>query len=60
LFDVISHSLFLEPERGKRHCIETFANARIPGSKFTVLLQRDLLPKAREMDNAKWTRKRRR
>jgi len=55
LFDVISHRLLFESERGERHRIETFTNAGITGSKFTLLLQRDLLPKPREMDNAKWT-----
>ena len=55
LLNVISHRLLLESERGESHRIETFANARIAGSKFTFLLERDLLPKPRQMDNAKWT-----
>src|SRR5438067_3481698 len=54
LLDVISHRLLFEAKRRERHRIETFANARIAGSKFTALLQRDLLPKTREMYNAKW------
>ena len=55
LLDVISHRLFFESQRGERHRIETFANARITGSKLTLLLQGDLLPKPREMQNAKRT-----
>jgi hypothetical protein len=45
--------LLFESERGEGHRIETFANARIAGSKFAILLQRNLLPKPREMQNAK-------
>src|SRR4029077_4110039 len=33
---------------------ETLADAGITGSKFARFLQRDLLPKAREMQDAKW------
>src|SRR6266576_2232276 len=55
LLDVSSHRLFLESERGKSHRIEAFAHGRITRSKFTRRLQRDLLPKTREMHNAKWT-----
>src|SRR5436189_4378051 len=54
-FDVISHRLLFESERGKGHRIETFADRRIAVSKFTRRLERDFLPQAREMDNAKLT-----
>jgi hypothetical protein len=53
--DVISGSLFFESERGECHRVEAFADAGITGSKFPRFLQRDLLPKTREMKNAKWT-----
>src|SRR5205823_6417564 len=55
LLDIISDRLFFEPERAKSHRVESFANPRITRSKFTGLLQRDFLPEARQMDNAKWT-----
>jgi hypothetical protein len=41
--------LLFEPERRKSHRVEAFSDTRIAGSKFAVLLQRDLLPKPREM-----------
>src|SRR5438552_367155 len=55
LLDEILYRLLLESERSKGHRIEAFADVRIAGSKFTRGLQRDLLPKAREVHNAKWT-----
>src|SRR5205823_9684078 len=47
LLDVISHSLLFETKRGERHGIETFTDAGIAGSKFTLFLERDFLPKPR-------------
>src|SRR6266536_825191 len=55
LLDVIFYRLFLESERGKSHRVEAFADRGIAGSKFTGRFQRNFLPKAWEMDNAKWT-----
>src|SRR5206468_12713886 len=55
LLDVISHRLLFESDRSESHRVETFADARIPGSKLALFLKRDLLPKPRQMDNAKWT-----
>src|SRR5262249_29511978 len=43
-------------EGGERHRVETLADAGITGSKFARFLERDLLPKTREMQNAKWAR----
>src|SRR6266568_4513735 len=55
LLDVISYRLFIESECGQSHRIEAFADGRITRSEFTRLLQRNLQPKPRKMDNAKWT-----
>ena len=55
LLDVTSYRRFFESQRGKSHCIEAPTNPRITQRKLTGLLQRDFLPKPREMDNAKWT-----
>ena len=54
LLDVILDRLFIEPERGKRHRIEAFADAGITEGKFPRCFKRDLLPEAREMDNSEW------
>ena len=54
LLDVIAHGVLFEAKRGQRHRIETFSNARIASRKLTVFLERNLLPKPREMQNAKW------
>src|SRR5262249_29401408 len=56
LLDVIAHRPLCEAERGDRHRVETLADTGITGSKFARFLERDLLPKTREMQNAKWVR----
>ena len=53
--DVILDRLFIEPERGASHRIESSADAGITGSEFTRRFEGDFLPEPRKMQNAEWT-----
>src|SRR4051812_4493115 len=52
LLDVILHRLLIEPESGASHRVVSATDAWITRGQFPCRFQRDLLPKAREVEDS--------